>query len=173
MGSPRTHMECKGFLERFSEFYDGEAADASAFKQHATECVGCRHYAETLKRSLALLRVIPGATVCDDFHPRLQHRIYHIQEDLARRRNGAPFTRVGVVFAATVLLALAVWGPELVREPPQVALPPIIISEPPPVRATAPATPVRYRSIRLLDSSLDRDDLWSRALYEYSPLAER
>ena len=166
-------MECKGFLDRFSEFYDGEADDAGAFEQHVTECGGCRRYADTLKRSLTLLRVIPGATVCEDFHPRLQHRIYHLQEDLARRRHGVPFTRLGVVFAVTVLLALAVWGPELVREAPQVALPPIVISEPPPVRATAPATPVRYRSIRLLDTSLDGDDLWNRALYEYSPLAER
>lgn len=166
-------MDCKRFLERFSEYYDGEAADAAAFERHTRECARCRRYAETVSRSLALLRVIPKATVRDDFHPRLQHRIYHIQEDIARRRHGAPFTRLGVVFAVTVLLALAVWGPELVRQPPEVALPPIIVSAPPPVRVTAPATPVRHGTIRLLDSSLDGGDLWSRALYEYSHLAER
>ena len=166
-------MECKGFLERFSEFYDGKATDAGVFEQHAAECPDCRRYAETLTRSLALLRVVPRVAVREDFHPRLQHRIYHVQEDLARRRSGAPFTRLGVAFAATVLVALAVWGPALVRETPEVALPPIVISEPPPVRATDPATPVRYRSIRLLDSSLNGDDLWSRALYEYSSLSQR
>ena len=166
-------MECKGFLERFSEFYDGEAPDAGAFERHVAECSGCRRYAETLTGSLALLRAVPGVAVCEDFHPRLQHRIYHIREDLARRRSGALFTRVGVAFAATVLLALAVWGPDLVRGTPEVALPPIVVSEPPAMRAAAPSTTVRYRDLRLLDSTLDGDDLWSRALYEYSPLAQR
>lgn len=166
-------MECNGFLERFSEFYDGDAADAGVFEQHVTECAGCRRYADTVRRSLALLRAVPGVAVCDDFHPRLQHRIYHIREDLARRRRGASFTRLGVAFAATILLALAVWRPELVRETPLVALPPIVVSGPPSARPAAPSAPVRYRDIRLRDSSLDGDDLWSRALYEYSPLAQR
>ncbi len=166
-------MECNGFLQRFSEFHDGEAADADVFEQHLTECPGCRRYTDTVSRSLALLRAIPGVTVGEDFHPRLQHRIYHIQEDLARRRRGAPFTRLGVAFAATILLALAIWGPELVQETPQVAFPPIVVSEPPSLRTAAPSATVRYRSIRLLDSSLDGNDLWSRALYEYSPLSQR
>ena len=167
-------MECKCFLERFSEFYDGKAPDASAFEKHATACVHCRNYAETLKRGLALLRAVPGVSVCEDFRPRLQHRIYHLQEDLARRRHGAPFTRLGVALAITVLVALAIWGPDLmVREAPQVALPPIVISQPPAVRATASPGPVRYRRVRLLDTDLDGDDLWDRALYEYSPLAQR
>ena len=166
-------MECKGFLEGFSEFYDGDATDAAAFEQHVTECAECRRYADTLTRSLALLRVLPGVAVSEDFHPRLRHRIYHLREDLARRRHGAPFTRLGVVLAATVLLALAVWGPELVRPTPEVALPPIIVSDPPAPRTAAPSATVRYRSIRLLDTSLDGDGLWSRALYEYSPLAQR
>ena len=166
-------MECKGFLERYSEFYDGEAADASAFEEHAAACTGCRRYAESLKRSLSLLRVVPSVSVREDFHPRLQHRIYHLEEDRARRRHGASFTRLGAALAATVLVALAVWRPELVRETPQVALPPIVISQPPSVRATASSPSVRYRSIRLLNSDLKGDDLWSRALYEYSPLAQR
>jgi len=167
-------MECNGFLERFSEFHDGEATDAGAFEQHMAECAGCRRYADTVKRSLVLLRAVPGVVVGEDFHPRLQHRIYHIQEDLARRRGGVSFTRLGVAFAATILVALAVWGPELVRETPQVALPPIVVSEPPSQRVAAPSATVRYRSIRLLDPGLDGDDLWTtRALYEYSALSQR
>ena len=167
-------MECNGFLERFSEFHDGEATDADVFEQHVRECADCRRYTDAVKRSLALLRAVPGVAVGEDFHPRLQHRIYHIQEDLARRRRGASFTRLGVAFAATALLALAVWGPELVRETPVVALPPIVVSEPPSPRAAAPSATVRYRSIRLLDPGLDGDDLWTtRALYEYSALSQR
>ena len=166
-------MECNGFLERFSEFHDGEAADAGAFERHMTECAGCRRYAETVTRGLAVLRAIPGVVVGEDFHPRLQHRIYHIQEDLARRRGGASFTRLGVAFAVTILLALAVWRPELLRRTPEVPLPPIVVSEPPSLRAAAPAATVRYRNIRLRESSLDGDDLWNRALYEYSPLSQR
>ena len=167
-------MDCNGFLERFSEFHDGEAADAGVFEQHVAECASCRRYADTVTRGLALLRAIPPVAVREDFHPRLQHRIYHIEEDLARRRSGASFTRLGVAFAATILLALAVWGPELVRETPEVALPPIVVSEPPSLRAAAPSATVRYRNIRLLDPSLDGDDLWTtRALYEYSALSQR
>ena len=167
-------MDCNGFLERFSEFHDGEATDAGAFEQHMAECAGCRRYADAVKQSLVLLRAVPGVVVGEDFHPRLQHRIYHIQEDLARRRRSASFTRLGVAFAATILLALAVWGPELVRETPQVALPPIVVSDPPSQRVAAPSTTVRYRSIRLLDPGLDGDDLWTtRALYEYSALSQR
>lgn len=167
-------MECNGFLERFSEFHDGEASDAGVFEQHIAECADCRRYADTVKRSLALLRAVPGVAVGEDFHPRLQHRIYHVQEDLARRRHGASFTRLGVAFAATILVAAAVWGPELVRETPEVALPPIVVSEPPSQRVAAPSGTVRYRSIRLLDPGLDGDDLWTtRALYEYSALSQR
>lgn len=167
-------MECNGFLERFSEFHDGGAADADAFERHMGECEGCRRYADSVKRSLALLRGIPGVTVGEDFRPRLQHRIYHLQEDLARRRRGASFTRLGVAFAATILLVLAVWGPELVRETPEVALPAIVVSEPPEQRASAPSATVRYRNIRLLDPGLEGADLWTtRALYEYSALSQR
>ncbi len=167
-------MECKEFLERFSEFYDGETADAGVFERHAAECARCRRYAKTLTRSLALLRVVPDIAVCEDFHPRLRHRIYHIREDRARRRLGTPFTRLGVALAVTVLLALAVWGPELLRSPPaEVALPPIVVSDPPSTRAAAPSATVRYRNVRFLNSGLNDDDLWSRALYEYSPLAQR
>ena len=128
-------MECTGFLERFSEFHDGEAADSVAFERHARKCARCRRYVDTVTRGLALLRAFPDIAVCEDFHPRLQHRIYNVREDLARRRRGASFTRVGVALAATILLALAIWGPELLRPTPEVALPPIVVSAPPSARA--------------------------------------
>ncbi len=166
-------MECTGFLERFSEFHDGEAADSVAFERHARKCARCRRYVDTVTRGLALLRAFPDIAVCEDFHPRLQHRIYNVREDLARRRRGASFTRVGVALAATILLALAIWGPELLRPTPEVALPPIVVSAPPSARADAPAATVRYRGIHLRGPGLTGDDLWDKALYEYSSLSQR
>ena len=108
------------------------------------------------------------------FAPGSQHRIYHIDEkNLLLRQGGGAAARVGTVLIAAAILALAAWAPEMAQEAPQVILPAIVVSQPPAAREPAREVRRRYQITRSLETPLNADELWNRALYEYSPLSER
>jgi hypothetical protein len=64
-----------------------------------------------MQRGLSLVREIPAVEPPSDFHARLQHRIFHVQDEDARRgsRLGAPGTALSI--AAAGLIAFATLGP--------------------------------------------------------------
>ena len=166
-------MKCRDFLARFSEYYDDRATDAGAFESHLEGCARCRRYADVIGRGAAIFRSMPGPSLRDDFRPRLQHRIYHVDEEsLLRNGGGGTAIRVGTALVAAMVLMVAAWSPELANEAPQVVLPAIIVSQPPERLQAEPVRP-RLLNPRFGESSLDGDELWNRALYEYSPLSER
>ncbi len=170
----RATMKCEDFLARFSEFYDGRAVDVDTFEGHLSSCAHCRRYVAVIRRGVTVLRSLPGPPLREDFRPRLQHRIYHVDEkNLLLRRTSGSAARVGTVLVAAAILALAAWVPEMAQEAPKVILPAIVVSRPPAARVPVADVSRGYQTTRFLEATPDGDELWNRALYEYSPLSER
>lgn len=169
-------MTCSEFLARFSEFYDGDLSLESreAFEEHLAACRSCRRYLEVVERGVELLRSLPSPELREDFRPRLQHAIYHVDEERWRRRGPQTLSGTGAMtlVAAAAILAGILWTPVLFDDVPSVELPPVVAQ--PPERSSDPSvtlsSPDRHRGER--GSFLD-SNLWSQPnalLFEYSPL---
>ena len=143
-------------------------------------CEKCARYQEVVSRSVALLHAMPRAELADSFRPRLQHRLFHLDDGgpVAHTSRGSATPAVTVLGMAILLTAVA-WSPKIGSGVPEVALPAIVVSGPPmpvpppdaevgwlaPVSSGVPAS-----------SGLFPGGLWSDAkslLYEYSPMSER
>lgn len=107
-------MNCQEFLARHSEYLDGEldAPEVSLFEAHIANCPSCSRYDRVVRGGLQLVRQLPEIEPSSDFFPRLQHRIYHVEE--ASRAASRP-SSVGAILSLAVAGALAVlaWGPFL------------------------------------------------------------
>lgn len=171
-------MTCSEFLQSFSDYYDGTGCDSvrREAEEHLDDCTDCRRYAETFDRGRRLLRSFPQVEVSDDFRPRLQHRIYHLEDGEALKRGmlgSASGTTAATALGMAVLLVFAAWSPTLFEEP-EVELSPIVVSSP-----RANPTGLRLRPLELLprgDAPLNRRDLWQHPnalLFQHSPLSGR
>ena len=172
-------MTCYDFQNRFSDFFDG-TAEPSFLREadaHLAGCVDCRRYRDVVTQGSAILRRMPPVVVADDFFPRLQHRIYHLEDGpaLGQADMAGSGATVATTVAVAVLIVLAAWSPALMR-PPQVALAPIVVSQPEPralgVRPlllwTGSAQATQSSSVSAVDWGLwDDPQLFVR----YSPLA--
>jgi hypothetical protein len=128
-------MTCSDFQDRFSDYFD-RTAEPSFLREadaHLAECLDCRRYHDVFSQGSTILRRMPPVVVADDFFPRLQHRIYHLEDGpaLSQADMAGSGATVATTVAIAVLIALAAWSPALVR-PPQVALAPIVVSQPGP-----------------------------------------
>src|SRR5689334_9522935 len=125
-------MTCSEFQDRFSDYYDGTGepsflGDAGA---HLADCPGCRRYHAVVSEGSRILRSAPRVTVSEDFFPRLQHRIFHLEDGPALgHAEAGSGTTVSAAVAIAALIALAAWSPALMR-PPEVQLDPIVVSRP-------------------------------------------
>ena len=172
-------MTCSDFQDRFSDYFDGTAEPSflGEADAHLTECMDCRRYRDVVTQGSAILRSMPPVVVADDFFPRLQHRIYHLEDGpaLGQADMAGSGATLATAVAVAVLIVLAAWSPALVRSP-QVALAPIVVSEPEPralgVRPlllwTGSAQATQSNSVSPVDRGLwDDPQLFVR----YSPLA--
>ena len=171
-------MTCSEFQNRFSDYYDGtgEAAFMTAASRHLDGCAECRRYRDVVEQGIQILKAVPSPSVSDDFLPRLQHRIYHLEDGsaLSRRETAGSATTTTTALVIGALIAAAAWSPALVR-PPEVVLEPIVVSQPEP-RVVGIRTP-DYRPLLALEpeneTSVIHQGLWDdpRLLTRYSPLA--
>jgi anti-sigma factor RsiW len=105
-------MDCDTFLDGHSDFRDGllMLPDRVAFEAHLRECDHCARYDRVLHKGVQVLRNRPELEVSDDFMDRLQHRLYHVDDEMAnaRRRRG-PVSRgaVAALVAAASVAAVA------------------------------------------------------------------
>lgn len=175
-------MECSDFLSAFTDYRDGLADPARLrrLERHRQSCPSCRRYCRTLDEGVRLLRSRSPAPVSEDFRPRLQHRIYHVEDDDAIAPPGgssgvAPVAAVSMA----ILLALAAWSPVLLRPEPEVRLPALVVNRPaaPPAEPGLAPPPLfepavsSERAVRW-----DPGPRWERPtalLLQYSPLLER
>lgn len=102
-------MTCHEFIQRYSEFSDGRLPETEAdrFRAHTLICRRCERYDRVIREGRELLSGVPDIEPSHDFRPRLQHRIFHLREELKQERSGAgTLATMGV---ATFLLT-AVWS---------------------------------------------------------------
>ena len=127
-------MDCSDFRDRFSDYLDGTAEPSFLGEgdAHLAACASCSRYQDVVTRGSELLRGMPDVAVSEDFLPRLQHRIYHLEDApaLAHASAGSG-TTVATAIGIALVLAVVAWSPALVREP-RVALPPVVVSHPEP-----------------------------------------
>ncbi len=128
-------MECSDFRDGFSDYFDGTAEPSFVGEAdaHLAACESCRRYQDVMARGAELLKGMPPVAVSEDFFPRLQHRIYHIEDGAALIHSEATgsWTTVAPALAIALVLAVAAWSPALIRAP-RVALPPVVVSHPEP-----------------------------------------
>jgi len=112
-------MTCREYLSLHSELLDErlELADASRCRAHVDTCPSCARYDRVVRRGLTLVRELPQISPSPDFHQRLQHRIFHVQDDIARGDRFATAS-AAVALAIAGVIAFAAWSPML--GPPEV-----------------------------------------------------
>jgi hypothetical protein len=103
---------------------------------HLAGCSVCARYLHIVEEGVAVLRALPAVEPSEDFLPRLQHRLYGIQNEYGVSRRNSSGTSLVLAMALAVLIALGAWLPvlrprlALVELPPTIALTP---DQPPPV----------------------------------------
>ncbi len=143
-------MDCQLYLAQFSEFFDGRAEPgvSKEMEAHRSACEACRRYSEIVKAGGNLLRALPPLDLPGDFRPRLDHRIFHVEDGAsialedgdsnATGSMGTGATTVSVL-AVAVLVALSAWAPAVHFAEPAVDLPAVVVFQ----RPAAPFTPAR------------------------------
>lgn len=114
--SRKGFMTCQEYLALYSDYLDERlgAAARTRCTAHAEACRSCARYDRVMRRGLQLARSLPEIVPSSDFDQRLQHRIFHVQDDLARTdRLGASGALVALALAGVI--ALAAWSPVLTR----------------------------------------------------------
>jgi len=111
-------MTCQEFLERHAEYVDDvmDPLEAAIWRDHAAHCPSCSRYDRVVRRGLRLVRELPEISPSPDFHPRLQFRIYRMEEEL---RAGSRASGAGAVLSLAIagMLALLAWSPLLRLDP--------------------------------------------------------
>jgi anti-sigma factor RsiW len=165
-------MNCSEFISHFTDYLDGSASseDLRVMEVHLAGCGSCRRYRAVLEHGSSLLRSLPKAELREDFGPRLEHRLYHVQEERSLSEHVASGAPALAVLGIAVLLAAAAWAPLLLESSPVVELQPIVVDRAPP-RLPARPVGVMNASSRARDDGMLDIDLWDDArLYEYSTL---
>lgn len=177
-------MTCSEFVAHLSEYLDGIASeeDRRQAEEHLSSCSSCRRYRDVVVRGAELLRTLPEPALPEDFVPRLQHRLYHVDEGSVLDGPASSAAPGLTVIAMAVVLAAVAWVPTLKPTAPEVELPAIEVSSPPSaVRyRSAPAYPFNVgRSVGArarAGSTVRPADLWEDApqlLFQYSVLSHR
>jgi anti-sigma factor RsiW len=165
-------MDCTDLITRFTEYLDGSATpdEIRDMEAHLAGCASCRRYRTVLEHGSALLQRLPPVELREDFGQRLQHRLFHVQDEHPlsdRVMSGAPAL---TVLGIAVLLTAVAWAPLVRSSAPQVQLAPIVVDRAPVRRAVLPAVRLRTPSRQQVEPELD-GDLWDDTrLYEYSQL---
>jgi anti-sigma factor RsiW len=135
------HCDCDRFIQEYSEYRDGVLTpDREAeFREHVAACPCCARYDRVLRAAGELLAQMPCAEPDEDFMPRLQHRLYNIDEglgDMPANRFAGAAALVGV--AAVGILALF-WLPFAAAVPMEMQLDPVAAYVPPPAAEEVPS----------------------------------
>lgn len=171
-------MDCQEYLARFSEYVDGriEAESLEEMEAHRLTCLPCGRYSRLLEAGTELLRSSAPVEVPDDFRPRLDHRILHVEDGaaIARESHGTGATTVSVL-AVAVLLALSAWAPVITVTAPTLELPPLVAHAPHVIFTPAFSGPTFSRNASVFPTTEFQDGFWGdshQLLREYSNLSE-
>lgn len=124
-------MRCQEFIQGYSEYADDRLRpeERARFEAHRRTCGACDRYHAVLRRGLAEVRSLPTVRPSPDFLPRLQHRLYHV-DDAGRLSGSRHLGSAALVAVAAVgFLALA-WLPFATRMSVEIELPAVAVEAP-------------------------------------------
>ncbi|MEX2584149.1 MAG: zf-HC2 domain-containing protein [Gemmatimonadota bacterium] len=146
-------FNCSDFLRDYSDYRDGvtDPAHVTAMKAHLAGCLSCARYDRVVSQGVSELKSAPRIAPSEDFLPRLQHRLYHLQDESAWwSRPDTSGTPVGLALVLVFLIGVAAWIPTLDSETPVVHLSPVLATAPAPhadlhtLFRSGPLLPTRY-----------------------------
>ncbi len=176
IGEPM-RMNCSDVVTRFTDYLDGVSppAEQIAIEEHLEHCPRCVRYRNVLIHGAELLRALPEPELQDDFEPRLEHRLYHVDEERVLTPHASSRTPAMTVLSIALLLTAVAWSPTLFMRAPTVELPVIVVDDPPARGAARPVSVMPAGVFTTTGSPPDLDDgLWANQLiYDYSPLSQR
>jgi len=167
-------MNCSEVVGLFTEYLDGSTSsdETATIENHLKACPSCVRYRNVVVHGGDLLRALPEPELREDFKPRLQHRLFHVDDERALGAHAASGAPAMTVLGIALLLTAVAWSPTIFAGAPVVQLAPIVVDRAPersPFRAasTPPGT---------FSSKTDELDegLWENTLlYDYTPLSQR
>jgi len=169
-------MNCSQVVAHFTDYLDGTASDevAVAIEDHLTECPTCVRYKNVLEHGSELLRRLPEPALREDFGPRLQHRLFHVDSERLVRANGSSGAPAMTVLAIAVLLTTIAWSPTFFSGAPVVQLEPIVVDRAPNRSAVRPANATPPGTFSSKSEADLAGGLWANTLlYDYTPLSQR
>ena len=130
-------LDCSDFLKEYSGFRDGslDGVRMAAMRAHVAHCRPCARYDRVVEGGVDVLRALPAIEPSDDFMPRLQHRIYHIDDAAALRERRASGASAVILGGIAFAIGATAWAPLVRSSPPVVELPPIVAHAPHKVEA--------------------------------------
>lgn len=180
-GAVQRPMTCDEFIEAFSDLVDetgSEKLRAEALR-HRDACADCRRYEEVYRGGLRLLETeIDEIEVSEDFHLRLQHRLFHVDDERALARSRAGVAPSSMVLGAAAVMAALLAVPPFFEPDPEVELSPIVVSVPSSLPAGLRVPLPTFLPASLSPSTLELrgDDLWRQPaalFYPYAPVRAR
>jgi hypothetical protein len=168
-------VDCERFLEEYSEFRDGFLSpdEDRAFEAHLDACASCARYDRVVQRGARLLCELPELEPSEDFAARLQHRIFHVEEEMRAPGRGFSGVPTSAVASIAAVLAMAAWLPLLRSGGGLHELPPVAARAPyadhPPLLVAGPL----LAHTAVLHGDLEPDALHSRdnhLLFRYNPI---
>lgn len=133
-------MRCNEFIDGYSDFRDGLVTDEARvqYERHLAACDRCVRYDRVVSRGVEVCCDLLAAEPSPDFLPRLQHRIFHV-EDGARLTSRRALGSAALVAVAGVGLLAVAWLPFATRMSVEVQLPPVAVDAPPASLADRPS----------------------------------
>ena len=126
-------VSCGEFRKYFSEYRDGylDPADAAAMREHVKVCEACARHQRAFELGIGELKALPSIEPSYDFVQRLQHRLYHLDEERSTwgRSNGSGASS-GFVLGLVLLISAAAWVPLAKQRAAVVQLPPVVAATP-------------------------------------------
>lgn len=161
-------LDCSDFLEEYTGFRDGslEAARHAALSSHVERCASCARYDRVVRGGVEIVRSLPEIEPSGDFLPRLQHRIYHLEDADALRERRASGASAVLLSGIALAIGATAWAPLMRTSAPVVELPPVVAHAPHKVEALQHL----FRAGPLLTAPTAGSAPPRSLFYEYSPL---
>ncbi len=126
-------FSCTDFLRDFSDYRDGllSPAQRAIVETHLAGCPSCARYARVVEQGVEQLKALPPIEPSEDFLPRLQNRLYAIEDGYALpsyRTSSA--ASAGFVVAIAALISAAAWLPLIRPRTAVVELPAVVAAAP-------------------------------------------
>jgi predicted anti-sigma-YlaC factor YlaD len=168
-------VSCSEFLREYSEYRDGvmEGSRRAEMRAHLAGCSSCSRYDRVVEDGIGELLGLGEVEPSHDFMPRLQHRIYNVDEEASwRRRRELSGTSLSFVVLLGILIGLAAWLPLMGSRTAVIELPAVAAVAPKP----AETNPVHslFRAGPLLDANPQRvsntNPASSTVFFRYTPM---